>query len=72
MSPDSWHGTAGSELSAYFRERFGPRRGGLMPGERPDASEPVEPSGFRDLSLRHASMIIGALFEIEASRSPLP
>ncbi len=67
-----WHGTAGSELSAYFRERFGPRRGGLLSGERPDASEPVEPGGFRNLSLRHASMIIGALFEIEGSRSPMP
>ena len=56
-------------LSPYFLERFGPRRGGLPSGDLPASSEPVEPEGFRELTLRQASMIVGALFEIGAARA---
>ena len=63
---DRWRELVGSRISTYFMDRFGPRHGGLIDGERSHFSEPVEPEGFRDLTLRQALMIVGALYEIRA------
>lgn len=52
---------AGASLSPYFLHRFTARRGVVHDTEVPEASRPVEPEGFRALSLRQACMIIGAL-----------
>ena len=62
----SWSETGGERLSGYFRDRFGPRRGGLVSRDFAD-SNPIEPEGFRDLTLRQASMIVGALYAIISS-----
>ena len=61
----SWSETAGQQLSGYFRSRFGPRRGGLLSGDLVE-SQPLEPEGFRDLTLRQASAIVGALYELHS------
>jgi hypothetical protein len=68
----AWHDAHEHQMSAYFLDRFGPRRGGLSVGSRLASSNPVEPEGFRELSLRQASMIVGALYEIRSSRSMQP
>ena len=62
----SWHDADRTRLSTYFRNRFGPRRGGLLSGDMVD-SHPVEPDGFRDLTVRQASMIVGAFYEITSA-----
>ncbi len=65
-----WHDAHAAALSPYFLSRFGSRRGALMMACAPESSEPVEPAGFRDLTLRQASMITGALLEIGAATPP--
>lgn len=65
----SWHDVNAGKLSPYFIERFGPRRGGMPSVGLPCFSDPVEPEGFRELTFRQASMIVGALFEIGAART---
>jgi hypothetical protein len=68
----TWHDAHGPQMSAYFLDRFGPRRGGLPADSRQASSDPVEPEGFRELSLRQASMIVGALYETRLTRSTQP
>lgn len=68
----AWHETEGVKLSAYFRERFGARRGGLLAGDRPAISDPIEPAGFRELTLRQASAIVGALYQIGSTAGASP
>jgi hypothetical protein len=67
-----WFETNCSRLSPYFTARFGPRRGGIGNSNVPSSSLPIEPDGFRDLTLRQASMITGALFECGSSMGPTP
>ncbi|WP_054950389.1 DUF6025 family protein [Numidum massiliense] len=50
------------KLSRYFLNRFYPRQGILNEGESHTFSTPVEPAGFRELTIRQACMIVGALF----------
>jgi hypothetical protein len=59
----SWATRRAGALSPYFMNRFVPRRGVLHAGDLPAASEPVEPDGFRALTLRQATLIAGALLE---------
>jgi hypothetical protein len=64
-----WKARHAAALSPYFLSRFAPRAGVMHPCELPRESEPIEPEGFRDLSLRRACMIVGALTEsVAASR----
>jgi hypothetical protein len=56
-----WLADARDTLSDYFLERFHTRRGVLHAGALPADSEPVEPEGFRALTLRQACMMVGAL-----------
>jgi hypothetical protein len=58
-----WHDAEGANLSSYFRYRFGPRRGGLASAVM-QPSDPVEPEGFRALTLRQACLVVGALYEV--------
>jgi hypothetical protein len=62
-----WLERATHALSGYFLNRFGARRGVLNAGELPTYSDPVEPEGFRELTLRQACMIVGALAEAVAA-----
>lgn len=59
----SWLQSAEGRVSDYFLDRFHRRRSVLHRGELPAYSEPVEPDGFRDMTLRQACMTIGALVE---------
>lgn len=63
----SWKARSGGALSPYFLSRFRPRSGLIENLDAPVESEPVEPPGFRTLSLRHACMIVGALSTVESS-----
>lgn len=63
-----WYESNHLRLSSYFLSRFGPRCGGLGLSHAPVSSQPIEPEGFRDLTLRQASMMTGALFECGSSR----
>jgi hypothetical protein len=56
-----WLAGARDTLSDYFLERFHARRGVLHAGALPADSAPVEPEGFRALTLRQACMMVGAL-----------
>ena len=62
----TWYEASGQLLSPYFRDRFGPRHGGLAQGNLPLESEPIEPQGFFGLTLQKASMVVGAMFELNA------
>ena len=68
----AWHEIEGVKLSAYFHDRFGPRRGGLLAGDLPAVSDPIEPAGFRELTLRQASAIVGALYQIGSTTGANP
>ncbi|MFT3770638.1 MAG: DUF6025 family protein [Minicystis sp.] len=57
-------------LSPYFLNRFRARIGVLHAGDLPAESEPVEPEGFRELTLRQACMILGALVDPSPSGGP--
>lgn len=67
----TWHREVGTKLSDYFQSRFGPRCGGLVAGGIVEGN-PVEPRGFRDLTLRQASAIVGELFDIASSARSAP
>jgi|GEM_PF-1448635 len=57
----AWLAEVEGRISPYFITRF-ERRSGVLHKARPPAySEPVEPAGFRDMSLRQACMTVGAL-----------
>ena len=58
-----WWPRARTELSGYYLNRFGTRRSVLNDGELPEFSSTVEPDGFRELSMRQACMVVGALTE---------
>jgi hypothetical protein len=57
----SWKLQNAGALSSYFLGRFLPGKGILSSGDRPLESEPVEPDGFRNLTLQQACAIVGAL-----------
>ena len=59
----AWLQSAEGRVSDYFLDRFHRRRSVLHRGELPAFSEPVEPDGFREMTLRQACMTIGALVE---------
>jgi hypothetical protein len=65
-----WLSAARGALSGYFLDRFHARRGVLHTGELPRDSEPVEPEGFRALTLRQACMMVGALVETLGAEAP--
>ena len=56
-----WLSAHHARLSSYFLERFHPRRSVEHVGELPASSDPVEPAGFGDLTVRLACEVVGAL-----------
>ena len=63
----AWHDTEGAKLSAYFRDRFGPRRGGLLAG---DVRPPAIRSSRQDFAISRCAkprLIVGALYEINSA-----
>jgi hypothetical protein len=50
-------------LSEYFLNRFVSRRSVFNDIELPPPGQSIRPPGFDDLTLRQASMLIGALFD---------
>ena len=58
----AWLAREGTALSPYLLARF-PPRSGVPHGARLPASLPVEPAGFRALTVRQACAIVGALVE---------
>ncbi|HEX8090779.1 MAG TPA: DUF6025 family protein, partial [Blastocatellia bacterium] len=56
-----WVAYRGDSLSSYFLQRFRARSGVLHCGDLPAESDPVEPEGFRAVTMREACMIVGAL-----------
>lgn len=65
-----WLAQHAAALSPYFLNRFYPRRGILHTAELPAASEPLEPDGFRELTLQQACMLVGALVEMAQAEVP--
>jgi hypothetical protein len=57
----AWLAEVEGRISPYFITRFERRSGVLHKAVPPAYSEPVEPAGFRDMSLRQACMTVGAL-----------
>lgn len=57
-----WLSEVEGRISHYFIERFHRRRSVLHCADIPGRSDPVEPPGFRDMSLRQACMTVGALY----------
>ncbi|HYF66280.1 MAG TPA: DUF6025 family protein, partial [Herpetosiphonaceae bacterium] len=60
---------AGHGVSGYFLNRFAPRQG-ILNHATFARSMPIEPEGFRDLSIRQACMAVGSL--INHLRSGVP
>ena len=58
-----WLAETEGRLSGYFLDRFHRRRGVLNSGDLPERSVAVEPTGFREMSLRQACMTVGALMQ---------
>ncbi len=59
----TWLGREGAQLSAYFTARFRPRSGLLAVASGHAPATPIEPAGFRELTVRQACMIVGTLVE---------
>lgn len=58
-----WLAEVEGQLSGYFLNRFYRRRGVLHAGDLPERSDPLEPVGFRQMTLRQACMTVGALMQ---------
>ncbi len=56
-----WLDEVQGRISPYFMARFERHSGVLQKAAAPVSSEPVEPAGFRDMSLSQACMTVGAL-----------
>lgn len=57
----AWLAEVEGRISPYFLARFERRSGVLYKAAPPPCNEPVEPAGFRDMSLSEACMTVGAL-----------
>jgi hypothetical protein len=60
----SWLSLRSHELSQYFLRRFHPRHGILHAKSPAAASKPIEASGFGEITIRQACMIVGALVDL--------
>lgn len=58
-----WSSEVHESLSSYFVNRFLNRRSVFNKGDLPEHSELIEPRGFDTLTIRQASMLVGALIE---------
>ena len=58
-----WLQSVEGRISDYFLDRFHRRRSVLHRGALPAYSDPVEPQGFREMTMRQACMTVGALVE---------
>ncbi|QBD76786.1 hypothetical protein EPA93_12540 [Ktedonosporobacter rubrisoli] len=58
-----WATQVGGALSPYLRKRFGAAVAQAVPAALPQGSLSLEPSGFAELSMQQASLIVGTLYE---------